>query len=163
MSIFNPYGNMPLLKIRKERYTIFRFYILLIGIISFVNSAFLLFGKDIYIFFSADLPCVAADAAYSAFEKSNFGGGGMLCALSLLLSLFYVAVYILSAQKYRFVIFAAVFYLIDCIAVAVNIANVSVFHIVGHILIIIIFVWGIFATKKLIDAEIESDRGNFRS
>lgn len=156
MSIFNPYGNnTPLIDIYRHRYNLFRLYILILGILSFVNSALVLLGKDFYIFYSAELPYFVAVQAESALQGGKTFLGILFCAISFLMSGFYAAVYFFSKKKYRFVSFAAILFGIDCIVVGVNIINARFECILGHILIIILFVWGIRTTKRLINAENE--------
>ncbi len=162
MSIFNPYGNKPFLTICRERYRLFRIYILAVGIISLLNCFLIAIGSNTKIFYSAYLPCAALETALNLFGSSNTILGILLCVAAIAVSVFYIAMYFISSKKYAAVAYSFVFFVIDTIVMAIKINSIGLEFILGHILIIILFTWGMISTKRLVEAEREQQKEKMR-
>ena len=153
MSIFNPYGNRTLLSIYRERFMIFRIYILLIGVLSFVNCAFIILNINVCIFYSAYVPPLLTRLGTALLQNNRNFFGMILCMGSIVTVLFYVMAYILSAKKYCYAVGAVILFAIDSAVMLIDIENAGLWYIMGHILICVLLTWGIITTKRLADEE----------
>lgn len=156
MATLDPYPKgMSLKEIYTKKFTFLRCVILFIGVISLTNGVLQLFGVNVFFPCTAQLAYLLANCSAEALSNGEMVKFILALIVYLLCGLAYVVLGLMSKVKKSLVYYATAFFVVDCLAMFIDLDSVTMTCIICHVLGLIVFVKGAIETKKYIKIERE--------
>lgn len=157
MSLFNIYGNMPILDIFKLKVKTARAILAAFAALTGVNCLLAIVGIDFYIPCCAELPFIMTTLARAALTGGNAAKAILLTVGVTALIALYIIAWRVSLHRPKAIIASALLFVVDCGVIIARLGSANPINVLAHAVLLFVVIFGIKNTFIMLRLQKEHD------